>query len=73
MSQSINQKNDTHQTLSYLYPSYFNRLMRWPYLFTPVIYLSKLLGILEFDTFKRLELFWFTCFLVQRTVVNARS
>lgn len=47
--------------------------MSWPYLFTPVIYLSKFLGILEFDTFKRLELFWFICFLVQRTVVNARS
>ncbi|ATV43830.1 hypothetical protein CTV95_10345 [Pectobacterium brasiliense] len=40
-----------------LYSSYFKRLVRWLPLFTPVTYLSKLLGIHAVAAFTPLELF----------------
>ncbi|PPE56077.1 hypothetical protein F157LOC_04289 [Pectobacterium brasiliense] len=40
-----------------LYSSYFKLLVRWLLLFTPVTYLSKLLGIHAIAAFTQLELF----------------
>ncbi|KFX15782.1 hypothetical protein KP24_11745 [Pectobacterium atrosepticum] len=50
-------KSTAYQALKSVYPSYFKLHVRWLPLFTPVTYLSKLLGIHYVAAFLQLELF----------------